>query len=72
VLENDFVFIYESSSFLSHSVTKLEKTTNLLAETVKEMNDIRDEPKRPMGRKLMQENKHFFTASAGKCYELCA
>jgi hypothetical protein len=38
VLKTDLAYIYANFSFLSHSIAKLENTTNLLLDTVKEIN----------------------------------
>jgi hypothetical protein len=42
VLETDFTYIHANFSFLSQSVTELEKTTNLFSKTIKEMNNAQD------------------------------
>jgi prefoldin subunit 5 len=54
VLKTDLAYIRENFSFLSQSITKLEMTTNLLSETIKEIDDIQDKLKKSMTRKLMQ------------------
>jgi hypothetical protein len=54
VLRTDLAYIRANFSFLSQSVTKLEMTTNLLSETVKEINDIQDKLKKSTAQKLMQ------------------
>jgi hypothetical protein len=40
VLKTDLAYIHANFSFLSQFITKLEKTTNFLSETIKEINDI--------------------------------
>jgi hypothetical protein len=46
LLRTDLAYIHANFSFLSQSITKLEMTTNLLSETVKEINDIEDKLKK--------------------------
>jgi hypothetical protein len=40
VLKTDLAYIRENFKFLSQYITKLEMTTNLLSETIKEVHDI--------------------------------
>jgi hypothetical protein len=54
VLKTDLAYIRANFSFLPQSLTKLEMTTNLLSETIKEINDIQDKLKKSTARKLMQ------------------
>jgi hypothetical protein len=53
VLRTDLAYIHANFSFLLQPLTKLEMT-NLLSETIKEINDIEDKLKKLMTRKLMQ------------------
>jgi hypothetical protein len=41
-LKTDLAYIHENFSSRSQYITKLETTTNLLSETIREMNDIQD------------------------------
>jgi hypothetical protein len=41
-LKTDLVYIYAYFSFLSQSITKVEKTTHFLSETRNEINDMQD------------------------------
>jgi hypothetical protein len=54
VLKNDLAYIHANFNFLSQPITKLEMTTNLLSETIKEISDIQDKLKKINGSKLMQ------------------
>jgi hypothetical protein len=49
VLKTDLAYIHANLSFLSQTIIKLEKATNLLLETIKEINDIQDELKKING-----------------------
>jgi hypothetical protein len=42
VLKTDLAYVHANFSFLLQSITKLEKTTNLLTDTIKEINNIQD------------------------------
>jgi hypothetical protein len=42
VVKTDLAYICANFSFLSQSITKLEMTTNVLPETIKEINDNED------------------------------
>jgi hypothetical protein len=42
VLKTDLVYIHANFSFLLQCITKWEKTTNLLSETIKEINYFQD------------------------------
>jgi hypothetical protein len=54
VLRIYLAYIRANFSFLSQSITKLEMTTNLLSETIKEINDIEDKlKKKSTARKLI-------------------
>jgi hypothetical protein len=45
-LKTDLAYIHANFSFLSQSITKLERATNLLSETITEVNDIHDNLKK--------------------------
>jgi hypothetical protein len=51
VLETDLAYIHANFSFLSQSITKLEKTINL-SETIKEINDIQEKLNKINGSKV--------------------
>jgi hypothetical protein len=52
--KTDLAYIHVNLCFLSQSITKLEMKTNLLYETIKEINDIQDKLQKSTARKLMQ------------------
>jgi hypothetical protein len=51
MLRTDLAYIRANFCFLSQPITKLEMTTNLLSETIKEINDIQDKLKKINGSK---------------------
>jgi hypothetical protein len=46
VLRTDLAYICANFSFLLQSITRLDMITNLLSETIKEINDIEDKLKK--------------------------
>jgi prefoldin subunit 5 len=54
VLKTGLAYIVANFSYLSQSITKLEMSTNLLSETIKEINDIQDKLKKSTAQGLMQ------------------
>jgi hypothetical protein len=53
VLKSDLAYIHANFSFLSQYIRKLDKTTILLSETIKEINDIQDKQNKTKARMLM-------------------
>jgi alpha-D-ribose 1-methylphosphonate 5-triphosphate diphosphatase PhnM len=51
VLKTDLAYIHANFSFQSQSTMKLEKTTNLFSETIKEINNIQDKVNKTTGLK---------------------
>jgi hypothetical protein len=58
VLKTDLAYIRANLSFLSQYITNLEMTTNLLPETIKDINDNQDALKKINGSKADAGNKN--------------
>jgi hypothetical protein len=57
VLKTDLAYIHANFSFLSQPVTKLEKATNLLSQTIREINDVQDKLNKTNGSTVNAGNK---------------
>jgi prefoldin subunit 5 len=68
VLRTGLAYIHANFSILLQSITKLEKATNLLSETIKEINNIQDKPNKTKGLKVdaaKQKLSSFFSKNKG-------